>query len=72
MNPVSAVYRSEGTFNADAIRKLTRENEALRDALISMLNVEGPALKGGMLPVYNGLDVAWHFEKARTALKQED
>lgn len=44
--------------------------ETLRDALSSMLNVEGCALSGRYLSLtYKGLDVRYHFEKARKALQ---
>jgi len=42
--------------------------ERLEDALESMLNIEGAAVQGGRLGAYSGLDVQWHFDKARTAL----
>jgi hypothetical protein len=40
----------------------------LADALYSMLNIENCALNGLAFEVNTGLDVAWHFTKARAAL----
>jgi hypothetical protein len=54
--------RSENELLEDSI-------EVLRDALFCALNIEGPALRGGELPVYQGLDVPYHFEQIRSALK---
>jgi hypothetical protein len=38
----------------------------LGDALVSMLNIEGPAMNGAP----EGLDVPYHFNKLREALKE--
>jgi hypothetical protein len=51
-----------------AIWQLEHELELAKDALISMLNVEHAARLGATHPAASGLDVAWHFEKARRAL----
>jgi len=48
---------------ADALRVAT-------DALYSILNVEGPAMAGGRLGAWNGVDVAWHFDKVRGAINR--
>ena len=40
----------------------------LLDALESMLNVEGPAIEGATFGAWDGLDVRWHFSKARAAI----
>lgn len=42
--------------------------DRLADALESTLNIEGAAVQGGRLGAYSGLDVPWHFDKARAAL----
>lgn len=47
-------------------------NEAAQEALnalYSILNVEGAAHLGAEAPVMEGLDVPWHFEKVRAAIK---
>lgn len=50
------------------IRQLVNERAALRKALLSLLNIEGAALHGARLPAFEGLDVPYHFAKARAAL----
>lgn len=40
----------------------------LLDALFSLLNIEGAAVRGCDSPALAGLDVRWHFDKARAAI----
>lgn len=40
----------------------------LLEALQSILNIEGPAMAGGTLGAFKGLDIAYHFDKARVAI----
>jgi hypothetical protein len=42
--------------------------DELVDALISMLNLEGPARVGAREGAFKGLDVSWHVRKARAAI----
>ena len=49
--------------------RLKAINASLVDALISMLNVEGAAMAGrNAAQAWKGLDVKWHFNKARAVL----
>ena len=49
--------------------RLKAINASLVDALISMLNVEGAAVAGrDAAQAWKGLDVKWHFNKARAVL----
>lgn len=52
-----------------ALRERNAQLRAAVDALYSVLNVEGPALCGGELGAFEGLDVPWHFAKVREAIK---
>lgn len=45
--------------------------EPWRDALLSLLNVEHAALLGAQSGALSGLDVAYHFDKARALLAGE-
>ena len=45
--------------------------EPWRDALLSLLNVEHAALLGAQFPAMAGLDVAYHFDKARALFAGE-
>lgn len=52
--------------------ELARLNDRVRelaDALLSMLNLEGAAVAGSDLGAWQGLDVAYHTDKARKALR---
>jgi hypothetical protein len=51
--------------NARAIAALPE----LIDALYSILNIEGAAMLGGRAGAYRGLDVPWHFDKVRAAIR---
>jgi hypothetical protein len=51
------------------IDRLTELNVLLVDAIESLLNIEGAAKTGGHFGAYKGLDVDYHFNKARTALQ---
>ena len=51
------------------IREANRRVEVLSDAILSLLNIEFAALLGGESESMRGLDVEWHFAKARKALK---
>lgn len=54
----------------EATARLFAASAELLDALQSLLNVEGAARLGAQSQSLAGLDVAYHFEKARTALKK--
>ena len=49
-------------------KRMTRRIRTLENAIHSLLNIEGAALTGGQLGAWKGLDVHWHFTKARKAL----
>ena len=58
-------------------RKMNRNelrdiNVDLIDALMSLLNVEGAARIGAQSSAFSGLDVAYHFDKARAAIAKCD
>lgn len=46
-----------------------RPEAGMLEALYSILNLEGAARLGGKSPAYEGLDVAWHFDKVKAAIK---
>lgn len=51
-----------------SLSRLERQNAALLDALVLLLNVEGAAKHGARLPGFVGLDVSYHFDAARAAI----
>jgi len=44
------------------------QRDELADAVRTLLNIEGPAKHGATFKAWHGLDVEWHFNKARAAL----
>jgi len=40
------------------------------NALVSTLNLEGVCKAGETFPAFDELDVSWHFEKVRDAIKR--
>lgn len=48
--------------------RLQPMNAELLDALESLLNIEGPAAVGAQLGAFHGLDVPYHFNKARAVI----
>lgn len=55
---------------AEPMSALHAAAPALLDALESMLNIEGAAINGGRLGAWKGLNIPYHFEKARAAIAQ--
>lgn len=49
--------------------KLIAERGILLNALITLLNVEGAAMLGSQEKALEGLDVKYHFDKARAAIR---
>ncbi len=63
-----------GCFGGDYVRDVSLLAEKpkakpLAEALCSMLNIEGAATQGGKFAAWMGLDIPWHFRKARLALR---
>lgn len=59
---------NNGADNAEANARLFAAAPDLLEALETLLNVEGAATFGAELPSFKGLDVAYHFNKARAAI----
>jgi len=41
-------------------------------ALKTILNVEGPAHSGSRCPAWVGIDIAYHFDKVRAAIRKAE
>ena len=52
--------------------KLKADNALLRDAIHTLLNIEGTAMAGMAFKAWDGLNVKYHFNKARRILKTTD
>ena len=52
----------------DNFDRVKAERDELADAVRTLLNIEGPAKHGATFKAWHGLDVEWHFNKARAAL----
>jgi hypothetical protein len=50
--------------------RLTANEQILADALLTLLNVEGCAMAGLDWPAHKGMDVRYHFDKARSAMAE--
>lgn len=44
----------------------------LLEACYGILNIEGPAIQGGKLGAFEGLDVPYHFSKIRAAIAKAE
>ena len=70
------IYRREGNSLYSVAESIESENVAnlfeasldMLDALYSVLNIEGAAKAGA----FKGLDVGFHFDKVRKAIKRAD
>ena len=62
---VRCVNALAGIENPAAVRELI-------EACQSILNIEGPAIRGAQAGAYAGLDVGYHFDKVRAALAKLD
>ena len=65
-----AEVRDCGSGDVIANGRLIAAAPELLEALYSALNIEGAAMEGGRAKAYNGLDIQWHFDKIRAAIKK--